>query len=242
MRYAIFSDIHGNQEAFSAVLDFYKKSQIDQYIFLGDIVGYGANPNETMALLKTINAIIIAGNHDWAAAGSFDLEAFTDLAKTALLWTKNVLSRENKVYLSQLPLFYQNNEFTCAHGSLKQPGQFNYLIDKYAAGENFNLMQTKLLFVGHSHKAECFLFTAQQQIVQLHDETISLKENTKYIINTGSVGQPRDNNNKACACIYDSSQNIILFNRIAYDITTAANKIIAAGLPEKLAQRLYLGA
>ncbi|MCM8773978.1 MAG: metallophosphatase family protein [Candidatus Omnitrophica bacterium] len=240
MRYAIFSDVHSNLEAFQTLLGWLKNQNIDSYILLGDIIGYGANPNEVIGLLKELNSVCLAGNHDWAMIGKFDIDCFNSNAKNALLWTRSILREEEINYLFTFPLIYQEKNFTCVHGSLWEPEEFNYVIDPQEAILNFKIMEKQICFIGHSHRKELYVWS-DKKLYYSTDEEITLEENSKYIVNVGSVGQPRDRDNRLCVCIYDDEEKKISFTRLSYDIRRAANKIIKAGLPPILAERLYSG-
>lgn len=240
MRYGIFSDIHGNIEAFKTALEHYKKENIDKFIFLGDIVGYGANPNEAIAILSALNPVCVAGNHDWAAIGELSADYFNEYSKKAIFWTKACLSDSEKAYLKSFPLLYNEKNFLCVHGSLKEPEKFNYIWGLNEARENFELMKTNILFVGHSHRAQIY-YKNKDGIFFHTDASISIKKEEKYIINVGSVGQPRDRDSRLSLCVYDSEENIVSIKRLVYNITLTADKIIKAGLPQMLATRLFAG-
>lgn len=240
MRYGIFSDVHGNLEAFAAVCDYYKREKIDKYIFAGDIVGYGANPRECIRILQALNPVLVAGNHEWAATDKLSLDYFNEYAKAALIWTKNELLLEDTRYLNSFALIYQEGNFICVHGSLVRPEDFNYLGSISDAYSNFALLEKQLLFAGHSHKAQ--IYSLSKENVSYHPETsIKIKPDEKYIINAGSVGQPRDRDPRASVCIYDSDANMVILERLEYNIKEAADKILNAGLPALLAERLYVG-
>jgi len=240
MRYGIFSDIHSNIEAFTTALEYYKTERIDAYIFLGDIIGYAANPKEAISLLHALNPICIAGNHDWAVIDNLSTDYFNEYAKEAIAWTKTRLSEKGNSYLKSFPLTYQGKNFFCVHGSLDNPKDFNYIWGLNEARLNFELLTTDILFVGHSHRAQIYYKNAKG--IFFHSEaSISIKPGEKYIINVGSIGQPRDRDSRLSLCIYDSEENVVSIKRLVYNITLTAEKIIAAGLPQILASRLFVG-
>jgi predicted phosphodiesterase len=241
MRYGIFSDVHSNLEAFEVVVDSYKKERIDKFIFLGDIIGYGANPSQVISLLKTLNPVVVAGNHDWAVIDKFSIKYFNIYAREAIIWTKNNLKKEDFSYLHTFKIIHKENNFICVHASPKQPHEFNYIWNVADAWENFFLFKEKICFIGHSHKKEGFFLEEKGEIFYLQKDQIRLNYHGKYIINVGSVGQPRDGDNRACFCIYDSDENLVIFRRIEYNIKKAADKILKQGLPSLLAFRLYQG-
>ena len=240
MRYAIFSDVHSNLSAFSNVLDYFKKQNIDRYIFLGDIVGYYTDVKECIYSLRELNPICIAGNHDWAVIGKFNIEYFNDIAKEAILWTKDNVLLEDIYYLNSFEILYNEENFSCIHGSLYNPEDFNYIFTIEDARLNFSLLKKQILFVGHTHKPIVYIKDNGKILYSL-DNTIEIQEDKNYIINVGSVGQPRDGDNRSCVCIYDTDKNIVIFERLSYNIKDTVKKIFNAKLPKELGYRLYMG-
>ncbi|MEM7816793.1 MAG: metallophosphoesterase family protein [Candidatus Aenigmatarchaeota archaeon] len=247
MIYGIFSDVHSNLEAFEIVLNFYKKEKIEHFIFLGDIVGYGANPKEVISLLKKINSIYIAGNHDWATIDKLDLRYFNIYAKEAIVWTKSILEEEDLLFLNTFSLVYEGENFYCVHSSLDIPSQFKYISEPNEAWSNFSLMKKEILFIGHTHRTEIYhldndtlYYYNINTILKNKEAKFFLKEG-KYIVNVGSVGQPRDGDHRASLCIYDSVEKMLTFKRLEYNIKKASEKILKKGLPKVLASRLYFG-
>lgn len=241
MRYAIFSDIHANLEALYAVISAYKKESIDKYLCIGDVVGYAANPKECIDIVKETAMITVAGNHDWGSVDLFSVDYFNPAAYQALLWTKSTLDEKSRYFLASLKLVYKNNDLTLVHGTLNNPQEFDYMINEYIAKETFRLMQTNICFVGHSHVAGIFVKDKYEHIRYSEDDNIDIKEENKYIINVGSVGQPRDGNVCAAYCVYDTNQRKLWIKRVRYDIETARRKIYTVGLPRYLGDRLVLG-
>ena len=241
MRWGIFSDIHSNLEALQAVIKAYKSEGIDEYLCLGDVVGYGANPAECIEATKDITQIIIAGNHDWAVAGLFSLEYFNDWAKQAVIWTQKKIDSAERNFLASLRLIYENEDFILVHGSLDQPGEFNYMTDSQRASQTFALMKKTICFLGHTHSADIFIQDKEGRIDYQREARLKLKEGYRYIVNVGSVGQPRDNNERASFCVYDTAKGEVLIKRVSYDIKSAQEKIVVAGLPPFLAARLSMG-
>lgn len=240
MRYGIFSDVHSNLEALSAVIDAYKKEDIDSYLCLGDIVGYAASPSECIKIVKDLPGIIIAGNHDWGVSGKFALDYFTSGAKKALEWTASVLGQVDKEFLDNLSLVNEQENFVLVHGTLLEPQEFYYLNDISAARGTFLALKKQICFVGHTHEPGVF--------VQQGDEIsfgpflrLSIEDNKRYIVNVGSVGQPRDGDSRAAFAIYDTTQRSIEIKRAAYDFKLTQGRILKAGLPEFLASRLNKG-
>jgi len=241
MRYGIFADVHSNLEALERVLGAYKEESIDKYLCAGDVVGYAANPHECIEKIKTPVMVTVAGNHDWAMVDLFSVDYFNPVARQAILWTRDNLDEETRYFLGSLTLLYKNEDLTLVHGTLHQPGDFNYMADSYAARETFRLLETNVCFLGHSHIAGIFIKYKDGRIDYQADTPLNLEDGRKYIVNAGSVGQPRDGNPKAAYCIYDTGKKEIQIKRISYDIKAASRKIIDAGLPPFLGERLFLG-
>lgn len=239
MRYGLFSDIHGNLEALRAVADALREEGVDNYICIGDIVGYGANPRECIELIKDLNPITVAGNHDYGAVNLTDLSYFNSDAKEAILWTQGQLDQEGKEFLSGLRLVHNFPDFTIVHATLKAPEEWNYILSTYDAHQNFQLFATPLLFIGHSHTP--IVFGGNANYRYYFREVIDLEKERKYIINIGSVGQPRDGDPRASFVLYDTESRLVQVKRVEYNIPGAMKKIIEAGLPKTLAWRLSRG-
>jgi len=243
MKIGIISDIHSNSEALNCVLKNIEK--VDEFICLGDIVGYGADPNDCIEKLKDINCRCIGGNHDFAVSGKVDIDYFNDAAKFAILWTSRQLKNDNLNFLLSLneKIELKNNIFA-VHGSPQNP-ILEYILDKNTASLIFSKFNFKICFVGHSHLAGCFSFNEDNNQVDYIDfingGCIEISQNKRYIINCGSVGQPRDGNPKASYGIYDLKKGIVTIYRVSYPIHLTKRKIINAGLPYSLADRLNYG-
>jgi predicted phosphodiesterase len=209
MRYGIFSDIHSNLEALDAVINAYEKETIDKYLCVGDVVGYAANPKECIEKVKELALITVAGNHDWASVNLFSTDYFNPLAREAVFWTERNLEAQGRYFLEQLNLIYKSKDLTIVHGTLDDPQDFNYMTDDYIASKTFALLETDICFVGHTHVAEIFIQDKNNRIHYHADNTVDIKEGNKYIINVGSVGQPRDANPKATYCIYDTDKKSV---------------------------------
>jgi len=240
MRYAILGDIHANLEALKAVLLDCKKEAVDRYFCLGDIVGYGPNPCECIRKIKEFSAVSVCGNHDWAAVDLFSLEYFNDEAKEALFWTKKYITEEES-FLLGLPLVYQDNALTLVHATLNSAIDFNYLENLEDAQQTFALLKTQVCFVGHTHCPKIFFKDDKAKVFCRQENSIAIKEGWQYIINVGSVGQPRDGDWRASYCLYDSANREVRVKRIGYDVETTSKKILQAGLPSSLATRLLIG-
>jgi len=241
MRYGIFSDIHSNLEALEAVIAAYKKESIEKYLCLGDIVGYAANPRECIKKVTGLNPVAVAGNHDWAAVNLFSPECFNPAAAQAVFWTRSRLEEKNKSFLRSLELVYQNEDLVLVHGTLDQPQGFNYMTDGFVASESFKLMEGSVCFVGHTHLPGVFVQDKDGCTHYSESGYCQLKEDSKYIVNAGSVGQPRDGNPRATYCVYDTRKRKIWIKRIEYDVKAAREKILASGLPVFLGDRILVG-
>ncbi len=241
MRYGIFSDIHSNLEASQAVMDAYKKEDIDKYFCVGDIVGYAADPQECIQKIRIQADITVAGNHDWASVDLFSIDYFNPVAKQAILWTREKLDKGDKIFLESLKLVYKNKDLTLVHGTLDSPEDFNYMKSSYFVYKSFELLETNICFVGHSHIAGIFVKDKSGKLYYKEDNNIDIVEGYQYIINVGSVGQPRDGNFKAAYCIYDTETKKVQIKRINYNVNVTVKKIIQAGLPRFLAERLLTG-
>ena len=241
MRYGIFSDIHSNLEALDAVIEAYREEKIDKYLCVGDVVGYASSPKECIEKIRMLAMITAAGNHDWASVNLISTDYFNPLAKEAVFWTQRNLDEEGRYFLEHLMLVYKNEDLTMVHGTLDEPGDFNYMTDGYIVSRTFELLETNICFVGHTHVPGVFIKSKDSRIRYQENSNINIKEDSKYIINVGSVGQPRDGNPKAAYCIYDSDKKNVQIKRISYDIQVTGKKIIAEGLPRFLGERLLIG-
>ncbi len=232
MRLAIISDIHSNLEALTTALDAIDKQKVDQIICLGDIVGYGANPRECLQLVRERCGIILLGNHDLAAVQTEKAEDFNPLARTAAHWTNTMLSDEERSYLLSLPYTATLDDLLFVHSSPYQPEEFHYILSSDDAVNAMRYCTQRLCFVGHSHVPGMF---SERGYATALDAT------QRYLINVGSVGQPRDGNPQLSFGLLDTTRWKYDNIRLTYDAMTASRKIIAAGLPRVLGERLLTG-
>lgn len=240
MRYGIISDIHSNLEALKAVIHACKQQDVQAFLCVGDIVGYGADPDECIDIVRKSGAICVAGNHDWAVIGRLDPSYFTNNGKAGILYSQNHLSFENFDFLNALDLIFKNEDLVLVHGTLNNPGQFNYLNDIAQSPDTFYLSDRKICFVGHVHVPGIYI-QRKDNIYYASSNEVETDQENKYIVNVGSVGQPRDGNPAAAYCIYDTEAEMIEIKRVRYDIKSAQEKIFRAGLPEILGYRLGVG-
>lgn len=243
MRYAVISDIHSNLEALNAFLEAIESLEADKIICLGDIVGYNPNPNECIDILKQKGVRCVLGNHDSRVAGFEEPTDFNYHAASAVYWTRDVITAENMEFLRQLPRkLLVNNKFAAFHGWLNDTDR--YIIGARDAEKNFELMKElkatlNVSFFGHTHVPVAY--SHEDGIILNPENPVKLKKNVRYLINPGGLGQPRDRDPRAAFLIYDSKRALVTFYRVEYDIDSTADKILAAGLPERLAERLKLG-
>lgn len=239
MRYALIGDIHGNLEAFEAVLSSIEKEGVDEILCVGDIVGYGANPVECIDLVKEKCTKVIAGNHDYAAIGLTDIDYFNPFAKDALLWTSERISEKEINYLAGLKLIEREDNFTMVHASLENPREWGYILNTFDAAMNFELQVDPLCFIGHSHGPVVYM--KRDNFISGHRFVSKIEPGYQYIINVGSVGQPRDGDYRACYVVYDFGLQTLRLKRAEYNVAKAQKKILDAGLPQILADRLSIG-
>jgi len=245
MRMAVFGDIHANLEALQAVLADMEKRQVDRFMCLGDLVGYGASPNECIELVRNLpKSNCVLGNHDAAAVWLYSPYSMSKDAQKAILWTMDQLTEENRAYLKKLHQKISMLDLLFVHANPYNPGAYRYVTDKKYALRSFAAVKSRFVFLGHSHRP---LVITKQNFFQVRFQTpeanrpVPLSRRRKQIINPGSVGQPRDNDTRASYCVYDTRANQMELYRIEYDYKKAGQRILDAGLPPYLAQRLALG-
>ncbi len=237
MRYAILSDIHSNWEALGTALDYLGSQRIDEYWVLGDTIGYGANPNECLGWAFEKAQVHLAGNHERAIVDQKILEWFNGDARTAIEWTAGVLEPELKEKISSLPYLHLTPTSTLAHGSPDEPEEFRYLFSFKDAEPSFRAFKTPVCFVGHTHLPSQFT-ESSRSAVYLPPGLCRLDRGERYLLNPGSVGQPRDRDPRLGFGIFDEGDWTFETVRLEYDNRTAAEKIRKAGLPIFLAVRL----
>lgn len=239
MRLAILSDIHANLEAMEAVLADAHEQECTGFVCLGDVVGYNANPHECLEIVRKMDCPVVMGNHDEQASLEESSRDFNVLAEMAINWTRDHLTEPDKEWLRGLPLTQPVRDFTIVHASLDAPEEWNYVFNSLDAAASFACQQTTVCFFGHTHVAG--MFVRDEGVKRLRISQLTIEETKKYLINVGSVGQPRDDDWRAAYCIYHLDKNVVEQRRVKYDVATAQKKIIAAGLPAMLAERLRLG-
>src|SRR3954447_3728238 len=239
MRYAVIADIHANLEAFGAVLADAKAMNCTHYCCLGDVVGYNANPKECLDIVREMGMPCVKGNHDEYCSSETDLEGFNPHAAEAINWTRDQLTDDDRKWLRELRYIRLVASFSIVHATLDGPQRWGYVFDKLAAAASFTYQNTSVCFFGHTHVPVAFIRDAV-----VRGGTYSkfkVEPGKKYFINVGAIGQPRDNNPKAAYVVYDVDEGTIELRRLEYDIAAAQKKILDAGLPPRLAERLAFG-
>ena len=232
MKIAVISDIHANLEALNAVIARIDSMEINLVYCLGDIVGYGPDPNECIRVIHRRNLRCVAGNHDRAAAGDRSIEKFSPLARYTVDWTKSELTAENREYLKNLPYSIEESNALFLHASPELPEEFRYILNEDDAADNFAYFSTPICFIGHTHQPVIFLENGNGEGKVNH---------SKRLVNAGSVGQPRDGDWRACFAVYDSQNMQTEFIRVEYDVESTCGKILSAGFPKQLCSRLVIG-
>ena len=244
MRIGIFSDVHANLEAMSAVMDAYSREDIDVYYCLGDVVGYGGSPNECADIVRDVAEVTILGNHDAAVAGRMDYSYYYEAARDALDLHARELTAENMVWLRQLPYKHclESIGVDLCHGSPVRLEEFEYIFAPDQAAECLPILKDlgHITMIGHSHLCKVFGLRPGE-VEELPAEDFVLEDGTKYIVSVGSVGQPRDYDNRASYTVFDSDTRSFEFKRIEYDIESAASRIFNAKLERNFGQRLFIG-
>jgi predicted phosphodiesterase len=239
MKYAIFGDIHANLEALHTVMEDAAAQGCDQYVCLGDVVGYNANPRECLEIIRSLDCPVVKGNHDEEACLSTSLESLNPLAAHALKWTREALSDSDREWLAALKLVRQVRDFTIVHATLDTPHGWGYVTNKFDAMASFSYQFTSLCFHGHTHSPRFYVKHGSVEALAVSE--LQLEPGKKYFINAGSVGQPRDGDWRASYAVYDPAGPTVAIRRLEYDIATTQQKIRDAGLPEMLATRLAAG-
>jgi len=243
MRIAIIADIHANLEALLAALERIHALNVDEIVCLGDIVGYNANPNECVDILRNEKIASMLGNHDACASGLEEPYRFNALARRSVTWTREHLTEENRSFLLDLPREKRAHDFFLFHGSIHDTNR--YILSRDDVEDNFQLLAglpgtLKLGFFGHTHVRTALI--DHRGIISLDlSLDLSLSPEKRYLINPGSVGQPRDGDPRASFLVYDRDDHTVLFYRVEYDIKRCQERILQAGLPPQLAERLERG-
>jgi diadenosine tetraphosphatase ApaH/serine/threonine PP2A family protein phosphatase len=240
MRFAILSDIHSNLEALEAVMLDAEQQKCTHFVCLGDVVGYNANPHECVARIRELGCPVVKGNHDEQASLSESSREFNELAEQAINWTREQLDDADKQWLRDLRYQRQVRDFTIVHATLDAPGHWGYVFNVLDAAASFSYQHTAVCFFGHTHVPMAFI-REENRVRRERIEQLQIDMTKKYFINPGGVGQPRDRDWRVAYCIYHIEKNVVEQRRVEYDLATAQQKIIKAGLPPFLAERLAVG-
>ncbi len=243
MRYAILGDIHANLTALEAVLSDAKGQGVTSLVSVGDVVGYGAAPQEVIQVLRENQAAVVKGNHDAACTGELDTTYFNPYAKAAVEWTQQNLTDEDFAWLRSLPLTSALEDLAVAHGTWATPERFDYVQCMEDAEPSLDQQPRRVCFVGHTHVPVTILRHEDQprELRHTQESVIDLKGVTNALVNIGSVGQPRDENPLSAWGLFDTETETVEIRRVEYDIEAEASRIRGAGLPGILADRLFLG-
>jgi diadenosine tetraphosphatase ApaH/serine/threonine PP2A family protein phosphatase len=240
VRYAIVSDVHANLESLERALAAIAPD--DTLVSLGDVVGYGPNPNEVVAKLRDRCGHAVLGNHDLAAIENFGVESFNAAARAAIAWTQGVLDEPSRAWLNSLPYELRFPDFLLVHGAPER--YFDYILDKDTAAAAFDRTDARIVFVGHTHIAEYWVCEPDGVIGHKHMQhggELKLEDGKRYIVDVGSVGQPRDLNPEGSFVVYDPENKRVEWTRYPYPIEEVQRKMRAAKLPPYLADRLTVG-
>lgn len=233
MLYAIISDIHANMTAWKSVLADVSALKADRIICLGDVVGYGPEPAETLeSVYRHVDAFVM-GNHDAVVAGKMSAECFNEHARKLIEWSVGRISSAGRAFLGRQPLVLQTPGFTCAHGSPANPEAFDYILTEEEALAAFGATDRQLIFVGHTHQPGIAVLGASGTAHMLRSQDFELEPGKRFIVNTGSVGDPRDEDPRASYCLYDDTTRVVRFRRVAFDYGQLAERVKAAGLDER---------
>lgn len=238
--FAIIGDIHANLDALNVVLDDCRSQGVTDFLCTGDVVGYNAEPHACLEIVRSLGCPIVMGNHDHYVSSEQNLDDFNPHAAAVIEWTRSQLSDEEMTFLHNLPFVKTQMGITLVHSTMDNPQQFGYVFDHLQAESHFTHQVTPLCFHGHTH---CPMIYEKQikAVYRIDAQDFTMPIGRKYFINVGSVGQPRDGDPRASYLLYDPKARKIRFRRLEYDVEAAQEKIIRAGLPARLAQRLAVG-
>ncbi len=238
-RYAVLGDIHGNREALSTVLTDAAEQGVTDYVSVGDVVGYNADPSACLDRIRELDCVVVRGNHDHYCSHEESLQDFHPLAAKVISWTRDQLDDDQIEYLRHLKMHVSLDGFTLVHSTLDMPDHWGYVFDTLEAEAHFNYQHTSVCFYGHTHVP--VVFDKLGRVTRRDTEKLKIEIGHKYFINVGSVGQPRDGDSRCAYVIYDTEAKTVEFRRLTYDLPAAQAKILAAGLPGRLAERLAIG-
>jgi predicted phosphodiesterase len=241
VKLGIFADVHGNLEALEVVVRLLRDRGATRFVCCGDIVGYGPDPDFCVEIVRRMHCTCVAGNHDYGAVGKVPVDCFNSVATQALLWTRSRLTESNRLYLENLPLTAEEGSLLIAHSSPSAPEAWEYVLTVHEAAAEMEHCAGAICAVGHSHRPLAVERLPGKPGRLIRRDGFAIQPYAKYLINAGSVGQPRDGDPRACCMLYDDDKQTMTYLRVPYDIPAVQAKIRAAGLPEYLASRLESG-
>jgi predicted phosphodiesterase len=238
-KYAILGDVHSNLEALDAVLADAGQQGVTAFVCVGDIVGYNADPLACLDKIRSLAVVSVQGNHDYYCANHDDLDEFHPLAARVIDWTRRQLSDEHARFLRELKIQRSTVDFSIVHSTMDMPEKWGYVFDCLDAEAHFNYQTQALCFYGHTHLP--MVFEKQRSVTRGLYSRLELAVGKKYFVNVGSVGQPRDGDPRAAYVVFDARTRTVELRRVEYDICTTQEKILRAGLPDRLSARLQSG-
>lgn len=241
MKYGFFSDVHGNQEALVAVLEDARIEKVDTLYFLGDAVGYGTSPNECVRLITENARVCLMGNHDYAALELIDLQLFNQQARQTLEWTKRVLEDKTRQALANFDLDHTVADFYLVHASPREPLNWDYILTLEDAEECFPFFSQRVCLIGHTHRPVLLKKKPDSPLALIPENQIEIDKGARFLINIGSVGQPRDGDPRASYLIYDTQTKQATLKRVAYNVQATQQKMAANQMPQFLIERIATG-
>ena len=238
MKIAVISDIHSNLAALNEALAYIREQKCDKIVCLGDVVGYGPRPNECIELVRKYCQVCLMGNHEHAVLGLTDTYHFNQYAREAVQWTQRTLTIYNREFLQNLPFSHHEHEWLFVHSTPEKPEEWHYILSEYEAMYYLNCIKQKICFVGHSHIP--VTYSMQNGSIYQEEIHLNLKED-KYIVNVGSIGQPRDGDRRLCFVIFDADSSVLRYIRLHYPVKETYDEILKNMLPPFLAMRLMVG-
>ena len=242
MRYGFFSDVHSNLEALKACIIDFRAEKLDKLYFLGDAVGYGPNPDKCVKLIKDIAEVKLMGNHDYAALGLMETDYFNQYAAQSMGWTRDSISKKTISILSDFELSHELNKNTLlVHSSPREPENWHYILDMEDAEENFDFFKQQICLVGHTHRPYIVYKGEDGETALSRQTEEEIKEGNRYLINIGSIGQPRDGDPRASYALLDTEAFTLEYCRVAYPIERTQAQMMEHDLPLRLVLRLGYG-
>ncbi len=241
MKYGFFSDVHANLEALKACIIDFRAEKLDKVFFLGDAVGYGPFPDDSVKLINDVASVKLMGNHDYAALGLMETDYFNQYAAESMGWTKNSISRKTIEIMTDFQLKHEFDDILLVHSSPREPELWHYILDMDDARDAFGFFQQKICMLGHTHRPYIVYQDKENDVFLSKQAEETLAENRRYLINIGSVGQPRDGDPRSCYLVYDQATGVIRHKRVAYNVKSTQKDMAKIGLPEYLIERLAVG-